>query len=90
MQGALTLWHKEEDTQGPSRSRGAGSAHLPLLQQPAQGALPDDVASPQVQADAQPHHHQAQEPSDNTGCDRGDLGAAAQEGVQKEEKVLRC
>lgn len=88
--GALILWHKEEDTQRPRWSRGAGSAHLPLLQQPAQGALPDNVASAQVQTDAQPHHHQAQEPSNNTGCDGRDLGAAAQKGRQKEKRILRC
>jgi len=28
------------------------SAHLPLLQQPAQGALPHDMTSPQVKTDA--------------------------------------
>lgn len=71
-------------------SRGAGSAHLPLLQQAAQGALADDVASAQVQADAQAHHHQAQEPSNNTRCNRWDLGAATQQGTQKEKKIIRC
>lgn len=87
MQGALILWYKEEGTPCPSPSRGAGSAHLPLLQQPAQGPLSDDVASPQVQADAQAHHHQAQETSNYTSSDRWDVGAATQEGMKKEKKV---
>lgn len=53
---------------------GVGGAHLALLQQPSQRALPDDVAPAQKQAHAEGHHHHQEEAAHNPRGDGRDLG----------------
>lgn len=54
----------------------AGLAHLAFLQQPAQRALADNVASPHEEADAQAQQHQQEEATHDPSSNGWDLGPA--------------